>query len=156
MLDINMAWNNKINSKEIQIFAITLEVNVQIFLVLPIQVMSPSPLTLPNNEFFLPKLGEALTVIADAPDYLNVPTRICFEYFQVGFSWVFFIHIHYFIYQSMTCWIVFIPSPNTSLLIFLSSTNVNGTACGLISKTKNNKSQGWEATFSKVLYFCLM
>ena len=51
---------------------------------------------------------------------------------------------------------VFVPSPNALLLIYLTINFENNALCALIAKTKNNQSQGWEATLSRVLYSCLI
>ena len=61
-----------------------------------------------------------------------------------------------FIYLAMTCWIVFVPSPNALLLSFLPSVFVNGAPCALIAKTKSNQSQGREGNTFKGSIFLPM
>ena len=56
----------------------------------------------------------------------------------------------------MTCWIVFVQSPNALLLIYLTIGFCWWSFLCLIAKTKSNQSQGWEATLLKVLHSCLM
>ena len=112
--------------------------------------MPPSHLTLPNNQVF-PKAQVKRSVIAEASGYPNAPSSTCSADFQVGFSGVVFTHVHCFRYQVMTRWIVFIPSLNASLLIYVTSA-----PRALIAKTKSNQSQRWEETLLKVLISCLM
>ena len=71
------------------------------------------------NVIYHYKPCKAPSVIAEAPGYSNAPTRTCSGDFQIGSSRVAFAHGHCFIYQAMTCWIVFVPSPNASLPIYL-------------------------------------
>ena len=66
-----------------------------------------------------------------------------------------FEHFHYFIYQSMTCMIGFVPSPNALLLIILLSFSVDGAPHALIAKTKGTNHKGWRQHF-KILHSCLM
>ena len=74
----------------------------------------------------------------------NAPTRTRSGDFQVGFSYVAFAHGHCFIYQAVTC--CPIPKCLTTYSSILPSVVVDGAPRALISKTKSNQSQEWEAT----------
>ena len=68
-----------------------------------------------------------------------------------------FTHVHcFFIYRAMTCWIIFVPSPNVLPLIYIIISFFCLLIKLLIAKTKSNKSQGLEATLLKVLHACLI
>ena len=56
--------------------------------------------------------------MVEAPNYPGAPTRTRSGDFPIGFSEVAFTHVRCAIYQAMTCWIVFVPSPNALLLIY--------------------------------------
>jgi hypothetical protein len=63
--------------------------------------------------------SKALSVMAEAPIYHGAPTKTCCKEFRVGFGLVALTHVRRFSYRAMTCWIVFVPSPNALPLIYL-------------------------------------